>query len=414
MQLWYPTFESYRTRERERLQLFEVRSSSFAISSGRRTEVIYGATRDNSRGATPAEESLSPSSCDMATERNVSSGPDTLPGHSSPIPREAFPSVSEYFSPAWTTPRASDERFEAFTDNLDKIFETPSRKPTKNKDEFSPESYSSITSFTSPRCVCAKCAYFQESESNKQMTPRCLQRPKSRSISPAIKKLVRIMKLPSLLSTLAPIDRSDGKVAGEDPLGIYGLPGSPEKHFYASFCESPKKPDDATRRHSVDSNTLKLMLARKTDSSSVYSILASDYANFSLPISRSQRYATPIVDTPSETNDEPGLSCCELKESPRRFVQIAENGASSSSSPERSSHEVSTVHFLLMASNRNRRKTKRISLRRRLHTESIDSAFDETIVESDHERLHNENRAMPLIRIEDWDSQSESESTMNE
>lgn len=185
--------------------------------------------------------------------------------------------------------------------------------------------------------------------------------------SPAIENLIRIMGIPFLLTSedsrtparraFSPVGLSDGRTAYDD----FAFLG--RKRPDASFA-GPKTP----RRHSVDSRTLKAML---TDFSS------PPLAQKFLPMCQSRN----SVDTPSDERVVDS-SCCEMKESPR-CVKIVEK-------PEETFREtiyVSEVHFLLMASNRNRRtRTAMLNRSGRSRTESSDSdsAFSE-LTASDQE-----------------------------
>ncbi|XP_012221833.1 uncharacterized protein [Linepithema humile] len=200
-------------------------------------------------------------------------------------------------------------------------------------------------------------------------------RPKYRNnVSPAIENLIRIMGIPFLLTSedsRTPMKRAfssgifDGRIAYDD----YALLS--RKRLDASFT-SPKTPVFTSRRHSVNSRTLKAMLMKETGSSS--SQLAQKF------LSRCQSWES--VDTPPSDERVVNSSRYEIKESPQ-CVKIAEKDKETF----QETIYVSEMYFLLMASNRNRRIRMAMmsrSERPRAESRNSDSAFSE-LTASDQE-----------------------------
>jgi len=198
-------------------------------------------------------------------------------------------------------------------------------------------------------------------------------RPKYRNnISPAIENLIRIMGIPFLLTpedsrtrrALSP-DLFDSRISYDD----FAVSLLNRKCRDASSA-SPKTPV-TSRRHSLDSCTLKAMLTKVTDSSSPR--LAQKF------LSRYQ--SLEFIDIPRSDERVIDSSYCEIKESPQ-CVEIAEED-------EETFHEttyVSEAFFLLMASNRNRSRAAILSRSSRSRTQSRngDSAFSD-LTASDQE-----------------------------
>ncbi|XP_070158768.1 uncharacterized protein [Polyergus mexicanus] len=239
-------------------------------------------------------------------------------------------SPTEYFSP-YATPQTSKKEFldEKLNDNM---FETPKKIFEENENEFS------LNDSFNVRCI---------SEMN-------LIRPNySNNVRPAIEKLMRMIKMPSSSTPensrtskriFSPNYCSIGK-ANKDP-PIYALT---RKRLDTSFS-SPKALATVSREHNVESFTLKATLVKEIEP----------------PLPRKVQAPLRYQEFDSFPDDQIVVGSPLYKVCKRVDVIY-----------------VSEVHFLLMASNRNRRM-RMAALRRRARSNSRDSAFSE-FMESDSE-----------------------------
>lgn len=262
----------------------------------------------------------------------------------SPADRRLFQTSQCFFSLGSSTPQVSRK---VFLDDNDSDCETP-RKRSEESDKVS------------------------EDELSRRIESRMLShtfagetdhvRPMYRNnVSPAIQKIIRMMRMPCLShleNTTSPrkrtfsagrlgclINRLEDKVSSDD--SICNL---------TKFLDESFNPDLASRRHSIDSHTMRMMLARD-NSSSMFQVTQ----NVSLPTRQPCDFAIAVANDELVAN----ASCCEMKQSPV-CVQIVKKEEDCNEVSSEDRNQVSELYFLLMKSNRNRRM-KNAAFRRWSH-----------------------------------------------
>ncbi|EZA53008.1 hypothetical protein X777_07186 [Ooceraea biroi] len=174
------------------------------------------------------------------------------------------------------------------------------------------------------------------------------------NVSPAIQKIIRMMRMPCLSTPLATTPTKRAFSAGR----LDHLNDSFEDEVNDdSICILRRRldrsfsPDVASRRHSMDGQLLKTMLAKERDFS-----MSRVAQNISLSTCQSRGLMDALAD-----DTEPVVSACEMKQSPLCIQMVEKENEVSSED----CNQVSELYLLLMTSNRNQRMKNAAFDRRR-------------------------------------------------